>query len=64
MLKMTGVKLERSFRHSHVLKKGLRGRIFDIANRYHEANNQYMKNYDPKIPAKYNSYHDMNKLYG
>ena len=34
-------------------KKGLRGGICCLARRYSEANNKYIKNYDPTIPSKY-----------
>ena len=46
------------------IKKGLRGGISYIAKRYSEANNKYMKNYDPKKPSKFITYLDMNNLYG
>ena len=44
--------------------KGLRGGISYIAKSYSEANNKYMKDYDPAKPLKYISYLDMNNLYG
>ena len=55
MLKMTGVKLEKISNIDMYLfiKKGLRGRISYNTKRYSEANNKYMKNYDPKKPSKY-----------
>ena len=45
------------------IEKGLRGGISYIAKRYSEANNKYMKDYDPTKPSKYISYLDMNNLY-
>ena len=55
MLKMTGVKLEKIFDIDMYLfiDKGLRGGISYIAKRYSNANNKYMKNYDPKNRSKY-----------
>ena len=55
MLKMTGVKLEKMFDIDMYLftQKGLRGGISSIAKRYSEANNKYMKDYDPTKPSKY-----------
>ena len=44
------------------IKKGLRGGISYIAKGYDEANNKYMKSYDPKSLLKYISYLDMNNL--
>ena len=66
MLKMTGIKLEKILEINIYLfvEKGLRGGIFYIAKRYSEANNKYMKKYDPTKPSKYISYLDMNNLYG
>ena len=46
------------------IEKGLRGGISYIENRYAEANNKQMKNYDPKRPSKFITYLDMNNLYG
>ena len=62
MLKMTGVKLEKISDTDKYLfiEKGLRGGISYIAKRYSEANNKYMKNYDPTKPSIYISYLDMN----
>ena len=49
MLKMTGVRLGRTsdFDMYLLIEKGLRGGISYIAKRYSEANDKYMKNYDP-----------------
>ena len=66
MLKITGVKLEKISDIGMYLfiEKGLRGGISYIAKRYSEANNKYMKNYDPTKPSKYISYLDQNNLNG
>ena len=55
MLKMTGVKLVKIFHIDMYLfiEKGLKGGVSYIAKRYSEANNKYMKNYDPRKPSKY-----------
>ena len=65
MLKMTGIKLEEILDiDMHLfIEKGLRRGISYIAKRYSEANNKYMKNYDPKKPSKFITYYDMNNLY-
>ena len=65
MLKMTGVKLEKTSDIDMYLfiKKGLRGGIFYIAKRYAKANNKYLKDYDPTKQSKFISYLDMNNLY-
>ena len=44
--------------------KELRWGIYYICKRHSEANNAYMKNYDPKKPLKFISDLDMNNLYG
>ena len=66
MLEMTGVKLEKIFDIDMYLfiEKELRGGIFYITKRYSNANNKYMKNYNPIKPSKYISYLDRNNLYG
>ena len=46
------------------IEKGLRGGISYIAKSYSEANNKYMKDYNPAKPSKHISYLDMNNLYG
>ena len=66
MLKRTGVKLEKIIDIDMYLfteKKKLREGISFIAKRYSNANNKYMKDYDPTKPSKYISYLDMNNLY-
>ena len=66
MLKMTCVKLEKISDIDMYLfiEKGLRGGISYIAKRCSEANNKYMKNYDPAKPSKYIEYLDEKNLYG
>ena len=66
MLKMTGEKLEKIFDIEMYLftKKELRGGISYIVKKCSEANNIYMKDYNPTKPSKYMSYLDMNNLYG
>ena len=66
MLKMTGVKLENiSDIDMHLfIVKGLRGGLSYITKRDSEANNKYLKDYDPTKPSKFISYFDMNNLHG
>ena len=58
MLKMTGVKLQKNsdIKMHLFIEKGMRGRISYIAKRYSEANNKYMKSYDPKKSSKFITY--------
>ena len=55
ILKMTGVSLEKivDTKMCLFIKKGLRGRISDIAKRNSVGNNKYMKNYDSKKLSKF-----------
>ena len=46
------------------IEKGLRGGISYICKRYSEANNKYVKTFDPAKPSKCISYLDMNNLCG
>ena len=65
-LKMTGVNLELLTDVDMLLmiEKGIRGGISIISNRYGEANNKYMKDYDKTKLSKFLMYLDANNLYG
>ena len=66
MLKMTKINLEliTDIDMQLFIEKGLRGGISYIAHRHAEANNKYMKNYDPSKVSCYIPYLDANNLYG
>ena len=47
-----------------MLEKGISSGITRISKRYAEANNEYMKDYNPNKPTSYIQYLDANNLYG
>ena len=47
-----------------MFERGIRGGISHISKRYAEANNKYMKDYDPDEESTYIQYLDANNLYG
>ena len=65
-LKETGQQLELLYDYDMLMmfERGIRGGMTHIAKRYSEANNKYMKDYDPEKPSKYIQYLDANNLYG
>ena len=66
MLKMTNIKLElmTDIDMFPFIEKGMRGGVSYITNRYGNANNKYMKEYDEKATLKYIMSLDANNLYG
>ena len=66
MLNITNIKLEFiSDPDMYIFfEKGMRGGVSFISNRYSEANNKYLKSFDPKQESKYVIYLDANNLYG
>ena len=66
MLKMTNIKLElmTDIDMLQFIEKGMRGGVSYIANRYGNANNKYMIEYNEKAPSKYIMYLDANKWLG
>ena len=65
-LKMTGQSLELLSDYDMLMmfERGIRGGITHISKRYSEANNKYMKNYNPEKKSKFIQYLDANNLYG
>ena len=65
-LKETGQQLELLHDYDMLMmfERGIRGGMTHIAKRYSEANNKYMKDYNPYKPSKYIQYLDANNLYG
>ena len=65
-LKLTGQNLELLSDYDMLMmfERGIRGGITHISKRYSEANNKYMKNYNPEKRSKFIQYLDANNLYG
>lgn len=64
-LKITKVELELlgNIEDLNFFERALRGGLTQVSHRYAKANNEYMKNYDPKKPDVYLWYLDVNALY-
>ena len=66
MLNITKVELE-LISHANMylfFGKGMRDRVFYISKRYSQANNKYLKSYNPKQQSKHIIYFDANNFYG
>ena len=65
-LKITGQHLELLSDYDMLMmfERGIRGGITHISKRYAEANNKYMKNYNPRKESTFIQYLDANNLYG
>ena len=65
-LKTTGQHLQLLHDYDMLMmfERGIRGGITHISKRYTEANNKYMKNYNPEKESKFSQYLDANNLYG
>ena len=65
MLKVTNIELElmTDMDMFQFIDKGMHGGVSYNANRYRNANNKYMKEYNEKLPSKYIMYLDTNNLY-
>ena len=66
MLKLTKIELELLTDPTMYLfvENAIRGGISTVTNRYSQANNPYLENYDVDKPTTYISYLDCNNLYG
>ena len=65
-LKTTGQKLQllHDYDMLMMIERGIRGGITHISKRYAEANNKYMKSYNPEKKSSFIQYLDANNLYG
>jgi hypothetical protein len=65
-LKMSKVKLQliKDINMYLMVESGIRGGISMILNRFSQANNKYMPNFDKSKPSKFIWYGDANNLYG
>ena len=65
-LKETGQELQSLHDYDMLMmfERGIRGGISHVSKRYAEANNKYMKDYNPDKPSTYIQYLDANNLYG
>ena len=65
-LKTTGQNLQLLSDYDMLMmfEQGIRGGITHISKRYAEANNKYMKNYNPNEESSFIQYLDANNLYG
>ena len=65
-LKETGQELQLLHDYDMLMmfERGIRGGISRISKRYAEANNKYMKDYNPDEESSYIQYLDANNLYG
>ena len=65
-LKTTGQELQLLHDYDMLMmfERGIRGGITHISRRYAEANNKYMRDYNPDKPSTYIQYLDANNLYG
>ena len=65
-LKETGQKLQLLYDYNMLMmfERGIRDGISHISKRYAEANNKYMKDYNPDEESSYIQYLDANNLYG